>query len=148
MFPAVPIEPPRRQLVFAPASSAGGAVEPGSEPGCDKSSKLAILDLMTLWVSSHSYRFRYVATRNVLCAKILRVLRYRESHLVLGVSPLCCASFCYNCMLTCRVECALCVAGIRFLKQCIGKDQHYHGYVHVSCHSPHRPIESLFAVVW
>jgi hypothetical protein len=83
---AEPIEPPKRQLVFAafPPQADGSPVDIGKETYSDKNVKLLIIDLLCVWVRSHTYRFKYFLLRNNLCVKILRVLRYRESHIVLG----------------------------------------------------------------
>jgi hypothetical protein len=92
------IEPPKRQLVFAPFPSQGdgSALDIGKEPYTDKNVKLLIIDLLCVWVRSHTYRFKYFLLRNNLCVKILRVLRYRESHIVLGnavcPTPCCCCA--------------------------------------------------------
>jgi hypothetical protein len=58
---------PTRTLVFGPGPSLG------KESVADKNSKGLIMDLLSVNVRPHSFRFKYFALRNNLCMKVRAV---------------------------------------------------------------------------
>lgn len=89
----------------------GGSAAAGSrrdlcrkESDAGKSVKGHLVDLLGFCVQSHAYRVKYFILRNNLLAKVLRLLSYRDKHLVLS--------------------------GIRFMRACLAvKDEFYHRYI-------------------
>lgn len=77
----VPSQTLKDQVVQRLAAGFDGSV--GRETPQSKASKAAIAELVCFCVQHHAYRMKYFALRANLVPRMLRLLRYREKHMVL-----------------------------------------------------------------